>query len=222
MTTLPLHAQLRVLLVHLYPTLADAKRIADDAVVDHNRIAPDDNLANYWHALLREAQKQSRLSALLTCVSTEYPQHHELAATIAAYQREIAPLSDIRLLNFAHPMTSAQQRQIEVMLGKRLDLNLIKHIEAKFEETDEYEPQCDALIARIGFTPNEWKSLPIIVNPPVFAPIAVCLLAELHGRMRHFPTVLRIRPMTTDGVRTYEVAEIMNLQEIRDRARNRL
>ena len=34
--------------------------------------------------------------------------------------------------------------------------------------------------------------------------------AELHGRMRHFPTLLRLRPVP-DLIPTYEVAELLNL-----------
>lgn len=215
----PTHARLRTSLAHLYPNLADAKRIADDATVDHNRIAPDGNITNYWHVLLHEAQKQGKLAALLTCASSEYPQHHEFVATIAAYQREIAPLSNIRLLNFAHPITDDQQQQIETLLGKRIDLAIGRYIETKFDDTEPYEPQCEALIARVGYTSEQWQSLPLLINPPSFVPGSLCLISQLHGRMRHFPSVLRLRPITIDGARSYAVVEIMNLQEIRDRAR---
>jgi hypothetical protein len=209
--------QLRTILVQLYPDTISILRVADDTDINHGHITTEGNIVNIWHALLKEAEKQDRLAALLAVAAADYPHNQELTTLLAGHQHALLPLSDIRLLNFAHPITVAQQRQMEVMLGKRIDLTLGKRIEAKFEEADPYEPQCEALLARIGFTPDEWKSLPILVNPPVFAPIAVCLLAELHGRMRHFPTVVRIRP----GAAGYEVAEIINLQEIRDRARHR-
>lgn len=217
MTQSPNLTQLRSILVALYPEPASIRRVADDANTDISRITTEGNIINVWHALLKEAEKQDRLAALLAVAAADYPHNQELATLLASHQHALLPLSDIRLLNFAHSITAAQRRQMETMLGKRIDLHLGKHIEAKFEETEGYEPQCEALIARIGFTAEEWKSLPILVNPPVFAPIAVCLLAELHGRMRHFPTVLRIRP----GTAGYEVAEILNLQEIRNRARDR-
>ncbi|MEZ4864404.1 MAG: CRISPR-associated protein Csx15 [Caldilineaceae bacterium] len=82
-------------------------------------------------------------------------------------------------------------------------------------------PQCTALAEQVGFTAVQWQTLPILINPPSFVPGALCLLSELHGRIRHFPTVVRLRPGTKDGTRVFEVAEILNLQEIRDRARQR-
>jgi hypothetical protein len=51
--------------------------------------------------------------------------------------------------------------------------------------------------------------------------IAVTLLAELHGRMGYFPAMLRLRPVTGSTPPRFEVAEIINLQTVRDRARSR-
>ncbi len=53
---------------------------------------------------------------------------------------------------------------------------------------------------------------------------SVTLLAELHGRMGYFPPCIRMRPVVgPDGQRIvpprFEVAEILNLQAIRDEAR---
>jgi len=41
----------------------------------------------------------------------------------------------------------------------------------------------------------------------------------LHGRMGYFPAVLRLRPVADAALSRYEVAEIMNLQSIRETAR---
>jgi len=67
---------------------------------------------------------------------------------------------------------------------------------------------------------EEWQTLPLVVNPPGYAPVAMALLAELHGRMEHFPTIIRLRP-TSGPVTIYEVAEVLNLQTIRETARKR-
>jgi hypothetical protein len=42
--------------------------------------------------------------------------------------------------------------------------------------------------------------------------------AELHGRIGHFPTLIRMRPKH-GSVTSYEVIELLNLQTIRDAAR---
>jgi hypothetical protein len=58
-----------------------------------------------------------------------------------------------------------------------------------------------------------------MINPPGYAPAAFVLLAELHGRIGHFPTLIRLRPGHGSAVTTFEVAELLNLQTIRDESR---
>ena len=45
------------------------------------------------------------------------------------------------------------------------------------------------------------------------------MLAELHGRLGYFPPVLRLRPVEGALPPRFEVAEILNLQDVRDAAR---
>ncbi|MFN3763696.1 MAG: CRISPR-associated protein Csx15, partial [Anaerolineae bacterium] len=47
------------------------------------------------------------------------------------------------------------------------------------------------------------------------------LLAELHGRCGYFPAMLRVRPVPGSTPPRYEVAEIVNLQMLREEARKR-
>lgn len=49
--------------------------------------------------------------------------------------------------------------------------------------------------------------------------IAAVLLAELHGRMGYFPTIVRLRPVADATPRRFEVAELIDLQSVRDVAR---
>jgi hypothetical protein len=46
-------------------------------------------------------------------------------------------------------------------------------------------------------------------------------LAELYGRMGYFPLVVHTRPVAGSLPPRYEVAEVLNLQAIRDAARKR-
>ena len=62
---------------------------------------------------------------------------------------------------------------------------------------------------------------PVLVNLPSLNFIAALLLAELHGRMGYFPPVLRLRPEPGSLPPQYEVAEILNLQSVRDGARRK-
>ena len=64
------------------------------------------------------------------------------------------------------------------------------------------------------------QSVGAVVKVRSYAPAAFVLLAELHGRIGHFPTLIRLRPRS-GPVTTYEVAELLNLQAARDASRAR-
>jgi hypothetical protein len=60
-----------------------------------------------------------------------------------------------------------------------------------------------------------------LVNPPSLNYIAVVLLAELHGRCGYFPAHLRLRPVQGSIPPRFEVAEVLDLQTVRNGARRR-
>ncbi|GAB6273801.1 MAG: hypothetical protein STSR0004_06640 [Peptococcaceae bacterium] len=80
-------------------------------------------------------------------------------------------------------------------------------------------PQVTELVDRAGLSPAEWQTLPLLINPPSLNFIAVALMAHLHGRCGYFPAVLRLRPVEGSLPPQFEVAEVLDLQAIRDRAR---
>ncbi len=119
------------------------------------------------------------------------------------------------ILNFTHPLTQAQRQQIELLLDAPIEEE--RTIAVQIRQEEQLEGQ---VVDAVGLTGEEWQTRELLVNPPSYAPVAFALLAELHGRMGHFPALLRIRP--SHGAMTmYEVAEILNLQTIRDQARMR-
>jgi hypothetical protein len=121
------------------------------------------------------------------------------------------------LLNFTHPLTGDQRAAIEQITGQAIE-RLID-LPAHFDQAQPFVEQVRTLVEATGLTPGEWQGAPILVNPPALAAIAVTLLAELHGRMGYFPPVVRLRPVEGALPPRYEVAEIINLQQVRDRAR---
>ena len=123
------------------------------------------------------------------------------------------------LLNFSHPITSAQRGQIEALAGQAIAR--IIDVPTQMENDEPFAPQIVALADAAGLTPKEWQTAPLLVNLPGYAPAAACLLAEIHGRAGHFPAIVRIRPVTGSSPTIYEVAEIINLQAVRDAARER-
>ncbi len=121
------------------------------------------------------------------------------------------------LLNFSHPLTVQQMAQIEDLAGQKID-NLIER-PSQFDQAQPFIDQVQALVAGIPFTPAAWQTEAILVNLPSLSTITALLLADLHGRMGYFPPVLCMRPVAASLPPRYEVAEILNLNEVRQRAR---
>ncbi len=122
------------------------------------------------------------------------------------------------LLNFTHPLTDAQCAQIEALAGSPIEE--VRTIRVQIRHDEALEPQITAIVESVGLSSLEWQTRPLLINPPGYAPAAFVLLAELHGRTGHFPSLVRLRPKS-GPVTTYEVAELLSLQEVREAARER-
>mgnify|MGYP005846743977 CR=1 FL=1 len=121
------------------------------------------------------------------------------------------------VLNFSHPLTDEQRSQIEALVGQRIED--VRAIPTQFDDQQPFAPQIAALMEQIDLTPAQWQGEPLLVILPSLNFIAAAMLAELHGRMGYFPPVVRLRPVADSTPRRYEVAEIMDLQLLRDAAR---
>ena len=122
------------------------------------------------------------------------------------------------ILNFTHPLTLEQRAQIEALANTSIEE--VRTIPVQIDQADPLEPQITAIVEAVGLSSEEWQTRTLLINPPGYAPAAFVLLAELHGRIGHFPTLIRLRPKP-GPVTTYEVAELLNLQTIRETARRR-
>ncbi len=122
------------------------------------------------------------------------------------------------ILNFTHPLTPQQREQTEALLGQ--PIAEIRMVAVQINQAEPLEPQIIAIVDAVGLSSEEWQTRPMVINPPGYAPAAFVLLAELHGRIGHFPALLRLRPLK-GAVTSYEVAEVLNLQAIREAARER-
>lgn len=121
------------------------------------------------------------------------------------------------LLNFSHPFTTDHVDQIEQLLGE--PVSAIRDIPTQFDPNQPFAEQVRELVDSVGLSSLEWQTLPILFNPPSYNFAALTLLAELHGRMGYFPAIIRTRPVENSNPPRYEVAEIINLQSIRDLSR---
>jgi hypothetical protein len=122
------------------------------------------------------------------------------------------------ILNFTHPLTDEQLGQIEAFAGTAIEE--VRTIHVQINQAEPLEPQIIVIVDSVQLTSEQWQTRPLLINPPGYAPAAFVLLAELHGRIGHFPSLLRLRPKA-GPVTSYEVAELLNLQTIRESARAR-
>ncbi len=123
------------------------------------------------------------------------------------------------ILNYAHPLTAAQREQIVAITGQAVEQ--VIEINSQIDPQQPLGPQIVAFADAAGLSAHQWQSEAILVNLPSLNYSAAALLAELHGRMGYFPAVLRLRPVAGVVPPRYEVAEILNLQVLRDEARLR-
>jgi hypothetical protein len=125
----------------------------------------------------------------------------------------------MKLLNFAHPLTAEQLSAIERMLDQPIES--VIDVKTVLDHAHSFTEQIQILVESIGMTAQEWQTMPLIINLPSLSVIVAGLLAELHGRMGYFPAILRLRPIAGSLPQRFEVAEIINLQNLRDTARAR-
>lgn len=123
------------------------------------------------------------------------------------------------ILNFSHPLTPKQAEQIEALVGAPISES--HAIKAQFDVEADFVPQVVALIDALGISPERWQSSPWLLVLPSLNFAASILLAELHGRMGHFPAFVRLRPVQGALVTEFVVAEIINLEQVRAAARTR-
>lgn len=121
------------------------------------------------------------------------------------------------ILNFAHPLTPAHLEQVQALTGQ--PVGEVIEIKTHFDHSQPFEPQLAALLDEVPLTPEGWQTAPLLVNPPALNYVAVLLLAALHGRMGYFSACLRLRPAEDAVPSRFEVAEILNLQKVRNGAR---
>lgn len=120
------------------------------------------------------------------------------------------------ILNFTHPLTDEHKAQIELLADVAIDE--VRTIAVQIDQDGPLAPQVSAIVEAAHLSSEEWQTRTLLINPPGYAPAAFVLLAELHGRIGHFPTLIRLRPKS-GAITSYEVAELLNLQSVREDAR---
>ena len=122
------------------------------------------------------------------------------------------------VLNFSHPLTLEMISQIELLTHQEVEQ--VIEIPVQFYNEAPFLEQRQALIKGVSLGSQPLQQAAILVNPPSLNFITCLVLAELHGRMGYFPPIIRTRQEFDSLPPRYEVAEILNLQAIRDAARS--
>lgn len=125
----------------------------------------------------------------------------------------------MNILNFAHPLTTRQIEQITSLVGSAPDG--IRDVRVQFNMEEPFAPQVVDLLAGLEVSAADWQTDAWLIVLPSLNYGAAVLLTELHGRMGHFPAIVRLRPVTGALVTEYDVAEIINLEAVRAEARQR-
>ena len=121
------------------------------------------------------------------------------------------------LLNFSHPVSPQHLGQIQALAGRPVER--VVSLKTHLDQFDSFKNQINKLFLGVGLDAVEWQTQPILVNLPSLTSAAGVVLAEIHGRAGYFPPMLRFRQTQGSLPPVYEVAEILNLQEIRNSAR---
>ena len=124
------------------------------------------------------------------------------------------------ILNFSHPLTDAQLAQVTALADEPIIQT--RDILTQLDPAQPFTQQVVALVESVGLTPAEWQTLPLLSarlrprpprsHPPGRAPRPDGLFAS---------TVLRSAPGRRAHPAALWVAEIINLQAVRDAARAR-
>lgn len=122
------------------------------------------------------------------------------------------------LINFSHPLTAEQVAQVAGLLGVEPE---VRTVAVQVDQQVGLEEQVRGLVDGLGLAAEAWQTVPVVVNLPGLAAAAAVVLAELHGRMGLFPAMLRLRPVVGSTPTRFEVAEVVNLQQVRERSRQR-
>lgn len=122
------------------------------------------------------------------------------------------------LLNYGHTLTNDQIKQVQELIGV---LPKIQNIPSFVDRDQPLEMIVQRLMEQTGLTTREWEITPIVINPPPLAPLALGLVAAIHGRVGRFVGILNIRPIKGSNPPRYEVSEIVNLQAVRESERQK-
>jgi hypothetical protein len=122
-------------------------------------------------------------------------------------------LSSIVINLSTRSLTELQIKRIE----RETYIEELIEVPVRFEAVPGLDVQVKALVEQLGLLPEEWQQKSIVIHLPGLSAASAAMLANLHGKMGHFPKVLWLRP-TAEDASIYEVGQVLRLQDMRDAA----
>ena len=125
------------------------------------------------------------------------------------------------VLNFSgHPVLLGQLKTIEKIL-QWPSPKVIDVLVGTIAEDRNFVANIVKTIEKLDLTPIQWQTSNIVVLPAGYSAIWSVVLAEIHGRLGYFPDVVHLRPSSSVSTEKFEVAEIINLRQIRHSSRKK-
>jgi hypothetical protein len=125
------------------------------------------------------------------------------------------------IINFSgHPVLPGQQKDIGQMMHWQTP-EVITVSLGNVAEDHHFVSTIEKAVEKVALSPEEWQSTPLVVIAAGYTAVWSVVLAELHGRLGYFPDVVRLRPASTASNEKFEVAEILNLREVRHNSRDK-
>jgi hypothetical protein len=125
------------------------------------------------------------------------------------------------VLNFSgHPVLPGQKQVIEKSMHWHSS-EVLNFALGNVPEDHNFVSSIEEAVGKIPLSPEEWQTMPMVVIPAGYSAVWSVVLAELHGRLGYFPEVVRLRPAVPPATEKFEVAEIINLREVRHSSRDK-
>jgi len=125
------------------------------------------------------------------------------------------------ILNFSgHPVLAGHQQEIQRLM-KWPTSEVIDVALGNVPEDNKFVSAIEKAVNTVDLTSEEWQKIPMVVIPAGYTPVWSVVQAVLHGRLGHFPEIVRLRPAPAHSSEKFEVAEIMNLHEVRHHSREK-
>ncbi len=118
------------------------------------------------------------------------------------------------VINFGHPITPSQKEQLGEQLGGEVVVRELS-VQYSLDTPDALTAQVRNQVAAAGLTAEQWQEGRYVVGLPGHAGAAMIVLAAIHGRSGGFPRIFRTEGTPAAG---FDVTEIVDLQDIRNRA----